>query len=883
MAIIQWHALGLVDTLAKLTTTREGLTNAEAARRLLAHGKNALPQKKSTPLIFLFFRQFANPLIAVLVIAAIITVFLHEIADTIVIGVAVLLNVIIGFVQESKAERALLALVHIVDDEATVIRDGRHMRIPREDVVPGDIVALRSGDRIPADVRLLDAYDCEANEAILTGESLPQAKTTAKTEDHRRLGEITNMAYAGTIVTRGNALGVTVATGLATEVGKIAKSLNEHHSETTPLQEKLARFSNQFSLVVLLVALAVFFLGIVTGRSFIEMFTIAVALAVAAIPEGLVVGVTAILAVGMHRLVREKAIVRRLLAAEILGSTTVICTDKTGTLTEGDMRLLRVVTLDHDVDCTSAEALPADAKHALSIGALVNESVIEEQEGEVRVFGSPTERGIALGALTFGIRKSALLHHEQLRDALPFNSERKMAAVLTEGTRGRILSILGAPDRLLPHATHAMKDGARVPMVKSIHTELVEKLRFLAEHGWRVLAVAERTFPYDTAHIDAVPDALSDCTMVGFLVLADPLRDGVREMIRRAKEAGITTVMITGDHRSTATHIAKELGLPHDAQNIIEGESLERLSPDVLAKRVVDVHVYARVVPSEKVAIVEAWQARGAVVAMTGDGVNDAPALQRADIGVAVGTATDVAKEAADLVILDNNFGTIVRAVEEGRVIMDNVRKLILYLLSDSFSEIILIAGGLLLGWPLPLSAVQILWINLVTDGFPNLALTVDPGEREVMHEKPIPRNAPLLDRERIILIALVSVFTGLANLALFYSVWQITHDIDHARRVVFTALGLDSLLYVFSCRTLRRPIWSASFFSNPALLIAVSAGILVQLAALYVPFLQNLLGLSPLTFQEYGIIILLSCIVIVLIEIVKAIFFWKEHHSRAV
>ncbi|MBI4281388.1 HAD-IC family P-type ATPase [Candidatus Uhrbacteria bacterium] len=879
----QWHTLGRADTLAKLATAREGLTDAESARRLLAHGKNTLPQKKSPSLFFLFFRQFVNPLIAVLVIAAIITAFLHEIADTIVIGVAVLLNVIIGFVQESKAERALLALLHIVDDAATVVRSGRHMRIPREAVVPGDIVALRSGDRIPADLRLLDAYDCEVNEAILTGESLPQAKTTARTEDHRRLGERTNMAYAGTVVTRGNALGVVVATGLTTEVGKIAKSLDEHHGERTPLQEKLARFSNQFSFVVVAVALAVFLLGIVTGRSFIEMFTIAVALAVAAIPEGLVVGVTAILAVGMHRLVREKAIVRRLLAAEILGSTTVICTDKTGTLTEGDMRLLRVVTLDHESDCGKAEALPADARHALSIGVLVNESVVEERDGEVHVFGSPTERGIALGAFAFGIRKSVLSHHERILDALPFNSERKMAAVLTEGARGRMLSILGAPDRLLPLATHAMRGGARVPMAKSVHTELVEKLRLLAEHGWRVLAVAERTFPHDVARIALVPDAMSDCTMVGFLVLADPLRNGVGEMIRRAKEAGIATVMITGDHRSTATHIAKELGLPHEAQNIMEGESLERLSPEVLAKRVLDVHVYARVVPSEKVAIVEAWQARGAVVAMTGDGVNDAPALQRADIGVAVGTATDVAKEVADLVILDNNFATIVRAVEEGRVIMDNVRKLILYLLSDSFSEIILIAGGLLLGWPLPLSAVQILWINLVTDGFPNLALTVDPGEREAMREKPIPRNAPLLDRERVILIALVSLFTGLANLALFYYVWRTTHDIDHARRVVFTALGFDSLLYVFSCRSLRRPIWRSSFFSNPALVLAVGAGMLVQLAALYVPFLQKLLGLSPLTMQEYGIIILLSFAVIVLIEGVKGIFFWNNQRSRTV
>lgn len=853
-----------------------GLSSEEAHRRLSRDGKNELPKKQATSWMVILARQFANAMIAVLLVAAVITFFLNEISDTIVIVIAILINVIIGFVQEYRAEHALAALLTVIAEEATVIRDGTRIRIPRSDVVIGDVLILSSGDRVAADARVLQATEFEVNESILTGESLPQGKNMRRVDPKARLGERTNIVYAGTVVTRGNATAVVVSTGITTEIGGIASQLQLKDQGQTPLQQKLSRFSGWIATIVVVIAVCIVALGVVINRSWIEMFTVAVALAVAAIPEGLVVGVTAILAIGMHRLLRCNALVRRLLAAETLGSTTVICTDKTGTLTEGDMRLGSIITLDETVDVTTAEYTSLSKEmHEIVVAALAtNESVVEHIGKEMRVFGSPTERGILIGLQEIGAERSKVLEGVERTDLIPFSSDRKYSGTVHPHGRGSVLYVVGAPDRLLERATHHVYHGTHKRMSSADRSAWETIIQKHGGEGWRMIAVTSRLFskPVKRAGDDAT--MVTRLTMLGLIALRDPIREGAKDMIRAAADAGVRTIMITGDHRTTAAHIGKTLGLPTDDGHIVEGRELTSYTDAEVAERIGKVSIYARMVPSEKVRIVAALQNRGDVVAMTGDGVNDAPALKNADIGIAVGTATDVAKEAADMVILDNNFGTIVRAIQEGRVIMENVRKVALYLLSDSFAQVILILLSLVFGVPLPLLAAQILWINLVSDGFPDLALTLDPGDPDVMREKPIAKNASLLDTEYKWLIGTMSAVMGIGNFLLFLWLLQ-TGDVDRARSVIFVAMGLSTIAVVFSCRSVRRPVWRTNLLSNSYLLVAVTLGAAIQISSVTIPALRDLLKTVPLHLEEWGLVIVVVVAYLAVIEGMKGSFEW--------
>ncbi|MFC1687584.1 cation-translocating P-type ATPase, partial [Patescibacteria group bacterium] len=623
----------------------------------------------------------------------------------------------------------------------------------------------------------------------------------------------------------------------------------------------------------------------------------AVAVAVAAVPEGLVVIMTVILAIGMQRILRQGSLVRKLVAAETLGSTTVICTDKTGTLTEGIMRVVKVVTHDRHTDMGPASQVQESKSFAgspsyflaLRIGMIGSNAFIENPEARFEhrvIIGTPTEQALVHAASQASINQEALKKEFPRLEELPFDSEKKYMVTLNEDTRHhRILFIKGAPEIILDKASKLEVDGKELELRLSRRGKLTEEYKELSRQGLRLLAVGYKKVDKGYEKINQQDDLVDGMTIVGFMAMKDPLREDTRQTIELCQEAGIRPVMITGDHRLTAMAIAQELGLPSKEENVIEGAQFEKLNSKELKKQVEKISVYARVNPQDKLRIVNALQSRGEVVAMTGDGVNDAPALKTADIGLALGSGTDVAKDTADIVLLDNHFKTIVRAVEEGRIIFNNIKKVILYLMSDSFTEIIIIGTSLFIGiigtgsFPLPLLATQILWINLITDGFPNIALTLEPADRDVMKDKPVPLNQPIVTSHMWSLVAIVSLVTGIATLILFTIIYRTTGDIDLARTVAFTAVAIDSLLYVFSIRSMRKPIWNKNFFTNPYLLVAVALGFGLQLLAIYMPFFQRIFHTVPLTLGHWFDLLLVSLAAIVAIEISKMVFNRVKKH----
>jgi P-type Ca2+ transporter type 2C len=817
-------------------------------------------------------------------IAAVVSYILGESIDATVILIAVIINVVVGFFQEHKAQRALEALQKIVSSRARVRRDGRVKVIAAEELVPGDVVMLQAGDKVPADLRLLEVNGLEIAEASLTGESEPVKKEVKKLSGDLVLGDQANMAFMSTAVTQGLGLGIVVSTGGATAIGHIASLVRETKEENTPLQQKLDKFSKKLAFLVLVVSAFIFVVGILSDHELGEMFTTAVAVAVAAIPEGLVVAVTVILAVGMRRILKEQGLVKKLLAAETLGSTSVICTDKTGTLTQGEMRVASIVGESEAWKIDDIESAEAEAEYGLSlrIGVLCNNAFFMNQptgQKDAKISGSPTEKALLLAGWQAGLDKEKIDKKYKRLDEVPFDSKIKYMMTLHKfSDTQNIVYIKGAAEKVLDFCSYVYrsKDGKshdHLPLGKVLRLKQKKQYEKMSTSGLRVLAMAYKKTPSSTKSFDDIVQ--KDFIFVGFMGLQDPLRPDTKETIAISLQAGVKTVMITGDHKLTAQAIARDLGLPHESKNILTGKELAKLTASQLKKKAPQISVYARVSPVDKLKIVKAWQDRGEIVSMTGDGVNDAPALKKADIGVAVGSGTDVSKETADLILLDNDFKTIVSAIRQGRVIYDNVKKVILYFLSDSFTEMIIIVFGLLVGWPLPVLASQILWVNIVDDTFPALALTQDPEEPENMTEKPEHRKKPVLDAERRWLIAIISIVTALDTLLLFWFFWQGNPaNLDHARSVAFVTLGMDSLLYIFAVRSLRRPIWRTKLFANKFLVFSVLIGIVLQALAVYVPIFQKFLRTVPLSLQDWVIIVLVSLAVIMIIEITKAVFF---------
>lgn len=802
----------------------QGLSKEEVIKRQQQYGPNVLPEKPPPSQFSLFLSQLKSPLVYILLIAALVTIVIGHMADAIIIFIAVFLNTILGYIQEQRATSALLALKKYVTHESTVIRDGKRITVHTTEIVPGDIVILDQGVNIPADGTLLFANRLYIDESLLTGESVP----VNKNKD--------DAVYMGTIIGSGQGMMRVDAIGAKTKMGAIATHIQKNE-EDTPLQKQLKRFSQQLVLIIAALTIFVFLLGVLYKFSWTEIFITSVALAVSSIPEGLLVSLTVVLAIGMQKIVKHRGLVRKLSAAETLGGVTVICVDKTGTLTQGKMEVV-----DHIGD--------------------------EKELAKQALLANDLDDPMIIAAFTWGrtVIKDFISKHQRL-DSIPFSPKERFFISLHKWTDAtNMIFVNGAPELLLTWSS--MKEEEK----KEIH-ELIETL---TKQGKRLIGFARKEAD-NTKQTIEYNDAKEGLAWTGLLAFSDPVRLGVKEALDVAKTAGIKTVVITGDYPKTSEFVLSELGMRVNSHEIMLGAELEKITTEELANKVKTIRLFARTTPDQKFLIVDALKKNGEIVAMMGDGVNDAPALHQADIGIVVGEATDVAKESADLVLLDSNFSTIVKAIEEGRSMFENIRKIILYLLSDAFAEIVVVFGGIVLGLPLPITATQILWINLVSDGFPNLSLTIDPKRTTIMMEKPRNPKERLVNRWMMTLISAVSIIAGLLALTSFVIIYKVTKDIILARSFAFIVLGLNSLAYVFSVRALMTPFWKNHLFENKWLILAVGIGFCLQIVPFLTPSLQQFFGLTHLNFSYWVTAIALSVTMFFVIEVFKLVYRYRS------
>ncbi|MCB9798207.1 HAD-IC family P-type ATPase [Candidatus Nomurabacteria bacterium] len=841
-----------------------GLHSRVAQHSLEQHGANALPKKESRFLILqLLWNQIKSPLILILLAAGVVSFVLHEFADAVIIFVTVFLNITIGFFQEFKANESLKKLQSMVKLTAVVLRDGVKKSIPSELVVPGDILFLSSGDKVPVDGRVVDSKVFFVDESVLTGESEPSEKTVEAISGEVSIGDMHNMVFRGTTATAGEAQVVVTATGVHTELGKIAQLVQSTNDDQTPLQIQLTRLSKTIGIIVVGVAISILVLGQLlpsVNYSIFLLFETAIAIAVAAIPEGLAISLTVILAIGMQRILKRKALVRRLLAAETLGSVSVICTDKTGTLTQAKMRVAYYIdetgkTIDQDTDIINAGILCSNA-------SLENPRA---DETDWRFVGDTTEIALIHAAQIRGVDVEALRKSSLRLDEVPFSSAKKCMFTLIKGEKENMLYLKGAPERVMERCIQ--NERTKV---------LFDAAQKYAQQGYRILAFAKKA-----TGSSRIEDDVKECECIGLAVIEDPLRSDVKSTLATAQNAGIRVIMITGDHMRTAVHIAQQLGIEHQAVNICEGKQLDAMSDQELEEKIGNFHVFARVEPRHKVRIVQALQKTGEVVAMTGDGVNDAPALKGADIGVAVGSGTDVAKETADMVLLDDSFSTIVAAVSEGRRIYQNLKKVILYLLSGSFTEVLLIIASIVSGLPLALLPAQILWTNIIQETFPTMALAFDKGDKENMTDPPRKKDTNIFDSEMKAMAIAVTIFSSGLLFALFAYLTHVGFEIAYARTMVFAGLGALSFFYIFSIRSMRYYVWEVFHLDNMYLNIAriVSFGLL--LAAIYIPHVANLLHLVPLSLQDWIILCFMGVVNIIVIEFIKMLYLTKQRRQQ--
>ncbi|MDP2934142.1 MAG: cation-transporting P-type ATPase [bacterium] len=877
--ITEWYKLGVAAVAAKLSTdTKMGLSRDEAARRFKAFGPNKLPEEDRDDTVKILLRQVRSPLVYILIFAAFLSLSLQHYADLSIIAVVILANVLVGYYQEHRANTTLAELQKVVKDKAAVLRDGVVKEIESANVVSGDVIRIMAGDRVPADARLIECQDLEVIEAALTGESFPSLKSYQVIATQTSLGDQDNMVFMGTSVVAGVGYAVVVATGEKTELGRVVTLVRDVEQQPTPLQRGLTEFSAWVAWATLALGFIVLLVGIAYKKDFFEMLLTAVAVAVAVIPEGLLISLTMILAVGMQRILRKRGLVRHLSSAETLGATSVICMDKTGTLTLGEMRLAALVSASEEFRHRPAISERTKSQHLLFLlkaTLLVNEAIVENPEKgplDWKILGNQTDRALLVAAAELDFYKSQVEKEFSLLDQIPFNEKRKYAASLRKANASQNeIYIKGAAEIVLSMCRYVDVLGKQVPITHPSVAHLKKRVDEMTGEGLRLLAVARKKVSSKVVDL-ADRQVISEFTLLGFVGLHDPVRPEVAGALLDARAAGLRPVIITGDHKLTTMCIARELGLEISDREAVEGSELDQMDDATLQKRAPEIKIYARVTPAHKLRIIEAWQARGEVVAMTGDGVNDAPALKKANIGMSLGSGTKVAQAASDLVLLDNNFKTIVAAIEQGRIIYNNIRRVILYLLSDSFSAVILIIGSLLLKLPIPLLPAQILWNNLVTDGPPNMALTFEPGDSDVMKVKPRRRDEPLINSEMKFIILFVGIVTDLIFLGLFFALIR-QLALAEARTVVFVAFGFSSLLYAFSLKNLRKPLWRIPLFNNWWLIGTVALGIILQLLAIYWSPLQALLGTVPLSLALWGWVAVLSSIKLLAIELAKIYF----------
>ena len=870
------------EVLSKLDSDQKGISSTQAKERLSQHGPNQLESTTKPSPLKIFIGKFKDYMVLVLIFAAIISFIAGETTNAYVILGIVVLVAIIGFVQEYKAEKAMEALREMVAPEADVIRDGQMSTIPAADLVPGDVVFLEAGDKVPADGRILEVTSLQVIESSLTGESMPVEKLAQTLPEDIALADRKNMVFMGTIISQGNCRAIVTATGLGTELGRISGLMKQEQAEP-PLKIKLQQLAKRQALLVMVISAIVFILMFSRGLPVIDALIASIALAVAGIPEALPFIVTLALAFGTQAMAKKNAIIRRLPEVETLGSTTVICTDKTGTLTTGEMTLREIRTY-RKIEVTGAgydpsgqfisngaklEPTEEDLARILKIGVHANNSAIERANGGWRVVGDPTE-----GALIVAAKKAGIL--DKTRDGssrfieYPFDSERMRMTTVDEVHReGYIVSMKGAPEVVLSHCTKTTTPNGTKTLTDEDRRSILADADDMAENALRVLALAWKPISNnDPVEVDCMESGLIFAGLTGMM---DPPRKEVPEAIRVSKMAGIRTVMITGDHRLTARAIGKELGIGNG--EVIEGVQLDRMSSEDLREHIDDVSVFARVTAEHKVRIVEALKARGHIVAMTGDGVNDAPALTAADIGVAMGrTGTEVTKEASDMVIADDNFATIVSAIEEGRRIFDNIRKGTSYLLSVSFAELATIFFAVALGFPLPLLAAQILWINVVAEEFPAIGLALEPSHSDIMKRKPRDPKESMPSRPLMIYTLGIAATIVAGTLGMYIITLQSNPDLSYARTVAFVGLGFFTVYNAYSSRSLQESVFRMNPLGNKTLLIGIAASILAILAVVYIPFMQFIFETRPLTSESWILILITGLVVVLAAEVMKKI-----------
>lgn len=837
------------------TTIESGLSSKEISVRRETYGWNTMERSSRWSILRSIKDQFTSPLVLLLAFAAVATYLLGHTVDTIVIVLALFINIAVGLLQEGRASKAFEKLASSQKHYAIVIRGGNKLKIESRELVPGDIVILEPGSWIPADIRLSSTKDLEVNEASLTGESLPVAKTSDAIEKDIPVSERHNMAWMGTVVTGGTGTGIAVGTGGDTEIGKIAEELGAEDTVVTPIQRNVAHLAHLVAFMAVAAILLIVGLGIIRGQELVEMLTIAIAIAVSAVPEGLPAAVAVVLAVGMERLLARGGLVKNLQAAETLGSTTVIMTDKTGTLTEAKMRVSDLITPSRVLGDTS------DGEHDLLRFAVdASDAYLETSDGRESIQGRPVEKAILKIALERGLHDEVARIGENRKDYSVFSSDRKYAASLSKVGEKTYIILTGAPEIIRELSSHVFIGGKDEKLSDEYIKKLAEEQRKRSSNGERLIGVSRVETSDDRISLDSegkvAEKQLKDLSFLGFISLEDPVREGVREEVLRSKEAGVRVVMVTGDNPETAFHVAQVVGIADEGARVVHGREFEKLSDSEIEEAVYSGAVFARVTPAHKLRIAEVLRKSDEIVAMTGDGVNDAPALKAADIGIAVGSGTEVAKEASDLILLHDSFSVIVAAIEEGRRIGDNLKRIVTHLIATSFGGILLIAGALIFAMPLPILPVQILWLNIIEEGFLNFPFAFEPAASGVMKRNPKDAGSRNFLTGRIKKLMITSgMLTGVFTTGLFVVLYSTGTELDVLRTIMFVALSFDALFFTLSLKDFEAPIWRINFNNNTWLISAFTISVALLIGALAFPPLSSLLSLTTLEPWHFALL----------------------------
>ncbi|MDK0617089.1 calcium-transporting P-type ATPase, PMR1-type [Clostridium perfringens] len=863
-----WYKKSKNEILQELDVDeKNGLSSTEALRRLEKYGKNKLETKKKKTLFKQFLSQLKDVMIYILIIAAIISAFLGEISDALIILLVIIINAVIGVIQESKAEKALDALKELSTPKALVKRDGSLKEILSEDIVPGDIVIIDAGRYIPGDLRLIDTANLKIEESAFTGESVPSEKDASFLPDKEiPIGDQNNMAFMSTLATYGRGVGVVVGTGMNTEIGKIAKMIEQEENDETPLQKKLSELGKILGFLAVGICILIFIISFFQGRDLLEMFLTSISLAVAAIPEGLPAIVAIVLALGVQRMVKKNAIIRKLPAVETLGSVSIICSDKTGTLTQNKMTVTTVYTNDSYIKESEFNLNDNESKLLVDCMVLCNDATYSEKSQT----GDPTEIALLESPFKLNILKEKLEKEFKRIDEIPFDSDRKLMTTvnLVDDKKARVFT-KGALDSILSICNKISVNGKLLDFSKEYKAKVLENSNIMSDKALRVLAFAYKDISKENIVLDSLE---KDLVFIGMVGMIDPPRLEVKDSIKLCKSAGITPVMITGDHKNTAFAIANELGIAEDISQAITGHEIDKFKEEEFNEKIINYRVFARVSPEHKVKIVKAFKSHGNIVSMTGDGVNDAPSLKAADIGVAMGiTGTDVSKGASDMILTDDNFSTIVSAVEEGRKIYLNIKKSIVFLLSCNLGEILTLFTAILLNWNSPLQPIHILWVNLITDSFPALALGVDKTKEDVMNNPPRnPKESIFIKSDKIQLIINGVLIGGITLFAFKLGERLYADSLIHAQTMAFVVLSVSQLFLSLSLRSNTKSAFSLGLFSNKYLVYSILLGIFLQVIIISISFIANIFKVTPLLLYDWIVVILVSLIPFAINEILK-------------